>query len=63
MILVATDVADVLDYLHNSSWPTVIHCDLKPSNILLGSDWTAYVADFGLSKLVGESTDLGALSG
>ena len=57
MILVATDVADVLDYLHNSSWPTVIHCDLKPSNILLGSDWTAYVADFGLAKLVGEPMD------
>jgi len=54
---IATDVADALDYLHNSSCPTVIHCDLKPSNILLGSDWTAYVADFGLAKLIGESMD------
>ncbi|XP_066379592.1 receptor kinase-like protein Xa21 isoform X2 [Miscanthus floridulus] len=54
---IATDVADALDYLHNSSCPTVVHCDLKPSNILLGSDWTAYVADFGLAKLIGESMD------
>jgi len=54
---IAIDVADALDYLHNSSCPTVVHCDLKPSNILLGSDWTAYVADFGLAKLIGESMD------
>lgn len=54
---IATDVADALDYLHNSSCPTVIHCDLKPSNILLGSDWTAFVADFGLAKLISESMD------
>ncbi|CAN6349666.1 unnamed protein product [Urochloa humidicola] len=57
LLNIAIDVADAMDYLHNSSWPTVIHCDLKPNNILLGSDWTAYVADFGLAKLVGESTD------
>ncbi|PAN17205.1 hypothetical protein PAHAL_3G113200 [Panicum hallii] len=57
LLNIAIDVADALDYLHNSSWPTVIHCDLKPSNILLGGDWTAYVADFGLAKLVGEPMD------
>ncbi|CAN6345227.1 unnamed protein product, partial [Urochloa humidicola] len=57
LLNIAIDVADAIDYLHNSSRPTVVHCDLKPSNILLGSDWTAYVADFGLAKLVGESTD------
>ncbi|KAJ1261556.1 hypothetical protein BS78_09G038900 [Paspalum vaginatum] len=57
LLNIAIDVADALDYLHNNSYPTVIHCDLKPSNILLGSDWTAYVSDFGLAKLVGESMD------
>jgi serine/threonine protein kinase len=57
LLNIAIDVADALDYLHNSSCPTVIHCDLKPSNILLGCDWTAYVADFGIAKLIDESMD------
>ena len=52
VILVATDVADVLDYLHNSSWPTVIHCDLKPSNVLLDDVMGAHLADFGLAKFL-----------
>ncbi|XBJ04953.1 hypothetical protein VPH35_023814 [Triticum aestivum] len=58
LLNIAVDAADALDYLHNNSRPSVIHCDLKPSNILLGSDWTAKVADFGLSKLVGEYTGI-----
>jgi hypothetical protein len=45
LLNIVVDVADALDYLHNNSQPSVIHCDLKPSNILLESDWTAYVAD------------------
>ncbi|CAO2151290.1 unnamed protein product [Urochloa humidicola] len=57
LLNIAVQVADALDYLHNNSQPSIIHCDLKPSNIMLGSDWTAYVADFGISKLVGESMD------
>lgn len=55
LLNIAIDVADAIDYLHNYCRPSVIHCDLKPNNILLDSDWTAYVADFGLSKLIGES--------
>ncbi|VAH37312.1 hypothetical protein VPH35_023818 [Triticum aestivum] len=43
---------DALDHLHNNSRPSVIHCDLKPGNILLDSDWTAKVADFGLSEII-----------
>ncbi|XBI95380.1 hypothetical protein VPH35_031864 [Triticum aestivum] len=62
LLNIAVDVADALDYLHNNSRPSVIHCDLKPSNILLGSDWTAKVADFGLSKLVGEYTGISAFN-
>ncbi|AQK78423.1 Putative leucine-rich repeat receptor-like protein kinase family protein [Zea mays] len=64
LLNIAVDVADAIDYLHNNSRPSVIHCDLKPNNILLDSDWTAYVADFGLSKLIGESMNIsGSYSG
>lgn len=58
LLNIAVDVADAVDYLHNNCRPSVIHCDLKPNNILLNSDWTAYVADFGLSKLIGESMNI-----
>lgn len=49
---IAIDVASALDYLRNRSPTRVIHCDLKPSNILLDQDFTTHVADFGLSKLL-----------
>ncbi|XP_031122484.1 LRR receptor-like serine/threonine-protein kinase EFR [Ipomoea triloba] len=48
---ISIDVASALDYLHNDCEPPVIHCDLKPSNILLDKDLTAHVGDFGLSRL------------
>ncbi|XP_047306423.1 putative receptor-like protein kinase At3g47110 [Impatiens glandulifera] len=48
---VAIDVASALDYLHYQCEPTVIHCDLKPSNILLDQQMVAHVGDFGLARL------------
>ncbi|XP_042397598.1 probable LRR receptor-like serine/threonine-protein kinase At1g05700 [Zingiber officinale] len=47
---IAIGAAEGLEYLHHKCHPPIIHRDIKSSNILLGPDLEAKIADFGLSK-------------
>ncbi|CAI9281937.1 unnamed protein product [Lactuca saligna] len=49
---IAIGSAKGLAYLHEECLEWVLHCDVKPHNILLDSDFKPKVADFGLSKLL-----------
>ncbi|XP_027170538.1 receptor kinase-like protein Xa21 [Coffea eugenioides] len=46
------DVARAIDYFHNGYLIPVIHCDLKPSNVLLDAEMVAHVTDFSIAKLM-----------
>ncbi|THF98988.1 hypothetical protein TEA_022310 [Camellia sinensis var. sinensis] len=48
------DVVCALNYLHNQAQSPIVHCDLKPSNILLNKDMTEHVGDFGLAKFLAD---------
>ncbi|XP_030518727.2 probable LRR receptor-like serine/threonine-protein kinase At3g47570 [Rhodamnia argentea] len=55
-INIAIGVASALDYLHHQCHIPIIHCDIKPSNILLDVEMVAHVGDFGLAKFLLESS-------
>ena len=56
-IIIAIDVASTLNYLHNPCQQQIIHCNLKPNNILLNSEMIAHVSDFGLARLLTTTSD------
>ncbi|XP_039120423.1 putative leucine-rich repeat receptor-like serine/threonine-protein kinase At2g24130 isoform X2 [Dioscorea cayenensis subsp. rotundata] len=59
---ICCDIAEGMAYLHHHSPVQVIHCDLKPSNILLNDDMTAIVSDFGIARLVMTVTERNLIS-
>ncbi|KAG8069783.1 hypothetical protein GUJ93_ZPchr0006g44777 [Zizania palustris] len=49
---IAQGTSQGLSYIHDVCKPHIVHRDIKSSNILLDKDFNAYVADFGLSRLI-----------
>ena len=58
LLSIATDACLGMAYLHQQD---ILHCDLKPANVLISAHWVAKVADFGHAGLTSASTDGGDL--
>ncbi|KAK3139625.1 hypothetical protein QOZ80_5AG0386420 [Eleusine coracana subsp. coracana] len=59
---IALGVAKGLAYLHSECLEWIIHCDMKPENILLDQDLEPKITDFGLAKLLNRDGSDGDLS-
>ncbi|KAJ3708659.1 hypothetical protein LUZ61_012364 [Rhynchospora tenuis] len=53
---IAVGVAKGLAYLHHECLEWVIHCDVKPENILLDEEFEPKITDFGLVKLLNRNS-------
>ncbi|WCJ38577.1 Receptor kinase-like protein Xa21 [Euphorbia peplus] len=54
---IAIDIASALHYLHELCENPIVHCDLKPSNVLLDNEMVARLSDFGLARLLSTPND------
>ncbi|ERN18506.1 putative leucine-rich repeat receptor-like serine/threonine-protein kinase At2g24130 [Amborella trichopoda] len=63
VISICSDMAEGVAYLHHHAPVRVIHCDLKPSNVLLNEEMMAMVSDFGIARLVMRVAGDGSVAG
>ncbi|KAL3747389.1 hypothetical protein ACJRO7_016209 [Eucalyptus globulus] len=52
---IMVNVAMAIEYLHHGQSEPIVHCDMKPSNILLNENLVAQVYDFGIAKILAEN--------
>lgn len=50
-VKIALDVAKGVLYLHDECEVCIVHCNIKPQNILMDEVWTAKISDFGFARL------------
>ncbi|XP_042944569.1 probable LRR receptor-like serine/threonine-protein kinase At3g47570 [Carya illinoinensis] len=48
------DMATAVEYLHLGYAMPIVHCDLKPTNVLLDEDMVGNIANFDIAKLLGD---------
>ncbi|XP_039167818.1 MDIS1-interacting receptor like kinase 2 [Eucalyptus grandis] len=49
---IVRDIARALCYMHNDCTPPVIHRDISSRNILLNTEYKAFLSDFGISRIL-----------
>jgi serine/threonine-protein kinase len=59
-LAIVPDLCDALQFAHDKG---VVHRDIKPENILMAKDGSVKIADFGLSRILGEENQSMALTG
>ncbi|KAM3280951.1 hypothetical protein P3S67_027971 [Capsicum chacoense] len=57
-VIVMLDAAMEIEYLHHGNETPIVHCDPKPSNVLLDEDMVAHGGEFGISKSLAVSKSM-----